>query len=115
MSSTEKLANALMYWVNLLLTSHCRISKLVASRTKGCKEIYIQIHICTGISTYIVMGGTLGSKVDLKASISSSLNSGYYPYPLISPEEHNELMAWPSFCGGGGDSGSHQDNFGSAH
>ena len=36
--------------------------------------------------------GTLRSKADLKALISSSLNSGYYPCPLVSPEEHNELM-----------------------
>ena len=36
--------------------------------------------------------GTLRSKADLKASMSSSLNSGYYPCPLMSPEERNELM-----------------------
>ena len=38
--------------------------------------------------------GTLRSKADLKASMSSSssFNSGYYPCPLMSPEERNELM-----------------------
>ena len=36
--------------------------------------------------------GTLRSNADVKALVSSSLNSGYYPCQLMSPEECNEQM-----------------------
>ena len=42
--------------------------------------------------------GTLTSEADLRPSILSSLNSGYFPCQLMSPEERNELMGGTEVC-----------------
>ena len=52
------------------------------------KSFVVIVHIVT----FLLMK-TSGSKHSIaEKTVSSSLNSGYYPCPLMSPEERNELM-----------------------